>query len=100
MQVMEARARQEVRYAGTRLRFNSQLGPGEIRQYCRLGLAQQQYMEQLFHALQLSARAYHRIIRLARTLADLDGKDAIEQVHLSEAACYRMADGKYWRKKG
>ena len=57
-------------------------------------------MEQLFHALQLSARAYHRIIRLARTLADLDGKDTIEQVHLSEAACYRMADGKYWRKKG
>lgn len=100
MQVMEARARQEARYAGTRLRFNSQLGPGEIRRYCRLGLAQQQYMEQLFHALQLSARAYHRIIRLARTLADLDGKDAIEQVHLSEAACYRMADGKYWRKKG
>ena len=100
MQVMEARARQEARYAGTGLRFNSQLGPGEIRKYCRLGLAQQQYMEQLFHALQLSARAYHRIIRLARTLADLDGKDTIEQVHLSEAACYRMADGKYWRKKG
>lgn len=100
MQVMEARARQEARYAGTGLRFNSQLGPGEIRKYCRLGLAQQQYMEQLFHALQLSARAYHRIIRLARTLADLDGKDTIGQVHLSEAACYRMADGKYWRKKG
>lgn len=61
MQVMEARARQEARYAGTGLRFNSQLGPGEIRKYCRLGLAQQQYMEQLFHALQLSARAYHRL---------------------------------------
>ena len=100
MQVMEARARQEARYAGTGLRFNSELGPGEIRKFCHLGLAQQQYMEQLFHAMQLSARAYHRIIRLARTLADLDGSDSIRQIHLSEAACYRMADGKYWRKKG
>ena len=62
------------RYAGTGLRFNSQLGPGKSGKYCRLGLAQQQYMEQLFHALQLSARAYHRIIRLARTLADLTEK--------------------------
>ena len=94
--VMEARARQEARYKECPIRFNSQLGAGAIRRFCRLGLAEQQYMERLFNTLGLSARAYHRILRLARTLADLDGEDRIGTIHLSEAACYRMAGGKYW----
>ena len=97
-QVMEARARQEERYKGMPIRFNSQLGAGDIRIFCRLGLSEQQYMERLFDTLGLSARGYHRILRLARTLADLDGEDQIGKIHLSEAACYRMAGGKYWRK--
>lgn len=95
---MEARARQEERYKGMPIRFNSQLGAGDIRIFCRLGLSEQQYMERLFDTLGLSARGYHRILRLARTLADLDGEDQIGKIHLSEAACYRMAGGKYWRK--
>ena len=90
-QVMEARARQEERYKGMPIRFNSQLGAGDIRIFCRLGLSEQQYMERLFDTLGLSARGYHRILRLARTLADLDGEDQIGKIHLSEAACYRMA---------
>ena len=49
-------------------------------------------MEQMFESLDLSARAYHRLLKLARTIADLEGSDAITVEHLSEAVCYRMSD--------
>ncbi len=57
-------------------------------------------MEELFSAMDLSARAYHKIIKVARTIADLEGNERIERRHLAEAACYRRTDGKYWRKNG
>ncbi len=97
--VQEARARQEFRFRGSRFSFNSQLGAQEIRQYCALGMQEEAYLEQLFEMLQLSARACHRLLRVARTLADLDGADRIGMVHLSEAACYRVTDGKYWGRE-
>ena len=52
-------------------------------------------MEQLYHSLRLSARAYHRILKVARTIADLDGKDRIDTEHLLEAASYRPST-EYW----
>ncbi len=94
--VMEARSRQERRYRDTRYRFNAELSAGDIREYCALGTKEQELMEQVFQVMQLSARAYHKIIKVARTIADLDGKDKINEIHLSEAVCYRMNDGKYW----
>lgn len=94
--VMEARSRQERRYRNTRFRFNAELGAGDIRQYCELGTREQELMEQVFQIMKLSARAYHKIIKVARTIADLDGSDLICEKHLSEAVCYRMNDGKYW----
>lgn len=94
--VMEARSRQERRYRNTRFRFNAELGAGDIRQYCELGTREQELMEQVFQIMKLSARAYHKIIKVARTIADLDGSDRICERHLSEAVCYRMNDGKYW----
>lgn len=95
-QVMEARERQEFRFRDSGLFFNSQLGAEEIRKYCILGEQEESYLEQLYEMLQLSARACHRLIRVARTLADLDGQERIGVIHLSEAACYRVADGKIW----
>ena len=49
--------------------------------------------------MDLSARAYHKVLRLARTIADLDGSEMIKEIHLMEAVSYRMTDGKYWRQE-
>lgn len=95
--VMAARERQKIRFAGSRYRFNSDIMAGDIKRYCFLGEEEQRFMEEIFHAMNMSARAYHRIIKIARTIADLDGADTISKKHLSEAACYRMATEKYWK---
>jgi magnesium chelatase family protein len=88
--VMEARKRQEHRYRGTGYKFNAELRTRDIRKYCRLGEEQQQLMEQVFSSPDLSARAYHKIIKVARTIADLDGMEDIGTEHLGEAVCYRI----------
>lgn len=90
--VMEARERQNRRYQGTGYHFNAELGAGDIRTYCPLGTEEQAMMEEIFTIMNLSARAYHKVIKVARTIADLDGKDDIGTPHLSEAVCYRMND--------
>lgn len=94
--VSEARERQKYRYKGTRYRFNAELRSGDIREYCRLGTAEQEMMEEIFTMMNLSARAYHKIIKVARTIADLDQKSDIGTEHISEAICYRMNDKGYW----
>ena len=94
--VMEARKRQEQRFSGTGLHFNADMGAGDVDRYCVLGEAELRYMERMFSCLQLSARAYHRILKVARTIADLDGSDGIREMHLAEAICYRQSDQKYW----
>lgn len=94
--VAEARERQRRRYQGTRYQFNAELRSGDIREYCRLGAGEQEMMEEIFTMMNLSARAYHKIIKVARTIADLDGKDDISTAHISEAVCYRINDKGYW----
>lgn len=94
--VMQARKVQEIRFAGTELHFNADMGAGEVERYCTLGEQEQNYMEKVFSAMQLSARAYHRTLKVARTIADLDGQEQIRERHLAEAICYRQADTKYW----
>lgn len=98
--VMAARKIQEMRYRETGIRFNSDLTAGDIRRFCKLGMQEQRFMERIFENMKLSARAYHRILKVARTIADLDGKEKIEEMHLTEAVCYRSADNKYFWRKG
>ena len=87
--VMYARERQRERFKGTGYRFNADIGPAAMEQYCRLGEEERKTMEQLYKALRLSARAYHRILKVARTIADLEGAETIGTEHLLEASFYR-----------
>lgn len=94
--VMAARKRQERRFAGAGFPFNADMGAGDVARYCALGQKELRYMERMFATLRLSARAYHRILKVARTIADLDDSDRIGEMHLAEAICYRQSDRKYW----
>jgi len=96
--VMEARKIQMNRYKEESFHYNSQLTPKTISKYCKLGKKEQALLEQAFNKMNLSARAYHRILKVSRTIADLDGKENIEMKHLSEAICYRSIDKKYWEE--
>jgi magnesium chelatase family protein len=68
---------------------NADMRVGEIKQYCRVGDEGQRLMRAAMTQLNLSARVYHRILKLARTIADLAGSDEIQSVHLAEALQYR-----------
>ena len=94
--VFAARDRQEFRFRGTELRFNSDMTPNDVRKFCGLDDKSRKLLENAFNSMNLSARAYHRIIKVARTIADVEGCEDISQAHLSEAICYRMNDMKYW----
>lgn len=74
---MKARERQEKRYAGTHLRFNADLKPGDMEKYCPLGEEEKRLMEKIFRSMHLSARAYHKVLKVARTIADLEGSGEI-----------------------
>lgn len=94
--IMEARRKQQDRYQGTLIRSNSMLSGAELKRYCCLTNKEQKLMEQAFVKLNLSARAYHRVLKVARTIADLDGEEKISIRHLSEAIGYRSIDQKFW----
>jgi magnesium chelatase family protein len=84
-----ARGRQGKRFEGTRLHCNADMGPAEVRQWCELDQAGRSLIKAAMRQLGLSARAYHRVLKLARTIADLAGGEAIAAEHLAEALQYR-----------
>ncbi|MCL7455199.1 MAG: YifB family Mg chelatase-like AAA ATPase [Anaerolineae bacterium] len=87
--VEAARERQRQRFAGTRFLTNADMGPGEVREHCQLDGAGKSLLRAAMQQLHMSARAYHRILKLARTIADLAGSDEIQTAHLAEAIQYR-----------
>ena len=96
LRVERARAIQNERYAGTKIRVNARLGVKELPIYCKLGEKEEQLMEQAFHRLHLTARTYHRILKVSRTIADMEGVDRIRTKHIKEALGYRTLEKKYW----
>lgn len=94
--VINAQKIQMERYKEDRILFNSQLSVSQINKYCHLGNEQQSILKMAFDRLNLSARAYYRILKVARTIADLDNCSDIKTDHIAEAIQYRNLDKKYW----
>lgn len=90
--VMAACERQKARFEGTGLRFNSDMRPPDLEKYCPLGTKEQGILRDFFESGGLSVRAYHRIIRVARTIADLEDCDRIQEEHIYQAYTYRQAE--------
>lgn len=90
--ILTARSVQATRYEGQTILTNSELSGRLLERYCALTSAEHAFLEKAVHSLGLSARAYTRVLRIARTIADLDGADAIAAPHLAEAINYRSLD--------
>lgn len=97
--VNNARKIQLKRYKEEGIYSNSQLTPKMLNKYCTLGKEEKVLLEKAFNNLGLSARAHGRILKVARTIADLDSKEKIEVAHIAEAIQYRSLDKKYWNKE-
>lgn len=88
--VESARIIQTERYEKMDINFNSQLGDRYVEEYCPLGKKEKEIMEQAFYKFSLSARSYYKIIKVARTISDLEGAKNITVKHLCEAMAYRI----------
>ncbi len=87
---------QRKRFAGSGIFFNSEMGNRQVEQYCCLGEEEEALLRVAFQEKHLSARGYQKILKVARTIADLDGARQIARIHLCEAISYRDLEEKYW----
>ncbi|MBU0496128.1 MAG: ATP-binding protein [Chloroflexi bacterium] len=87
--VERARAVQRARFADTPFTTNADMGPAEVREFCPLDPTSKSLLKAAMTQLHMSARAHHRILKLARTIADLAGSEAIQPAHVAEAIQYR-----------
>ncbi len=95
-QVEQAQSIQKERFKGTRIHFNSEIPSSSVEQYCRLSEKAQKEIGNYFTTSGASARSYHRIIRVARTIADLDASELILPEHVLEAIAYKTIHPGYW----
>lgn len=90
---------QKTRFAGSGIYFNSQIPADRLKEICEITRDEEEYLHHVYAQAGLSARSYHKILRVARTIADLSGERAVNVGHLSEAFCYRSFDKKYWDRR-
>jgi magnesium chelatase family protein len=95
-QVSDCRSRQTVRFDGSKIRHNAHMAHRQVRQYCKLDDECQNQLKAAMSEMGLSARAHDKILRVARTIADLDRSEDIKPLHLNEAINYRMLDRNFW----
>ena len=94
--VCACQQRQLFRFRNEPFLHNSGIPAAKLQEYCRLGEPEQRYMEEMFHKHMLTARTYHKILRVARTIADMQESETIRMNHLTEAVCYRSIGEKFW----
>jgi magnesium chelatase family protein len=94
--VINAREQQRRRFASEGIFSNAAMSPRLIRKYCRIDAESETMLERAMSRLGLSARAYDRILKVSRTIADLENSEAINSSHVSEAVHYRSLDRTYW----
>ena len=94
--VIKAREIQEKRFKGTDITCNAEMTPKLLREFCPLSESAEQLLRTAFDRLGMSGRAYDRILKVARTVADLNGCDDIDENHLLEALQFRATDKKYF----
>jgi magnesium chelatase family protein len=94
--VVAARHRQQERFAGKKITCNARMGSKELKAYCALDESTMELLKMAMNELKLSARAYDRILKVARTIADLAGSEKISADHVSEAIQYRTLDRQLW----
>lgn len=94
--VLKARAIQTERYHNIDIHYNAQMGPREIEKFCSLDMQSQNLIRVAMEKLNLSARAYDRILKVARTIADLEACESLNSTHIAEAIQYRSLDREFW----
>ena len=94
--VQRAREIQTERFRGTGITCNARITPDILREVCVMTTAANELLKDVFERLGLSARAYDKILKVARTVADMDGSSDIDRVHISQAVRYRTLDRKFW----
>ena len=96
-QVIAAREIQQRRFGKGSLRLNGRMLPSQIRKFCKLEADAESLLKNAMEEMGLSARAHDKILRISRTIADLEGSENITAAHLSEAINYRTLDRSYWK---
>ena len=96
MRVEKAHEIQKKRFWGTKIDCNSRIPSAAVKDYSSMGKAAKRRMEEAFEQFDLSARGYYKILRVARTIADLEGSCDVLEHHIAESLLYRSLDGKVW----
>ena len=94
--MIAARERQRTRLTDDKIFSNAEMTPRMIRRHCRIDSDSEHMLERAMTRLGLSARAYDRILKVSRTIADLEGSEEIRSAHVAEAVGYRSLDRTYW----
>ena len=97
-QVLVARNRQRERFRNQTTRVNGKMKPREIRRHCRLASSAEHLLRSAMEEMGLSARAHDKILRISRTIADLEDCEQIQEHHLSEAINFRTLDRSLWQQ--